>query len=248
MRIERRVANPTSIYKRSCPKLLDRSTVQTPTGVSHALKLRSPLFPKTSTNQSFVLRTQRPSKANKNNEQPPTDSHASSKEKLLLGRIIALKKERNELSTVIQEKEITFKKKLKKLQTENNSLKIVLRKIIPFVSSSISPRSKIQVQSLLEDNENNTAADCGVQCALVTSGNELNSNKASTEAQSADSQNDSTLIRVPKTDLHKFKEDSSEKECLKAYIEYVTKKKKAMNKNMDCNLFPSFITSLYLPN
>eukprot|EP00826_Nyctotherus_ovalis_P039710 TRINITY_DN3836_c0_g1_i8.p3 TRINITY_DN3836_c0_g1~~TRINITY_DN3836_c0_g1_i8.p3 ORF type:complete len:234 (+),score=67.48 TRINITY_DN3836_c0_g1_i8:181-882(+) len=233
MRRERRIANATPLYKRSCPKLLDKSTVQTPTGMSLAIKLRGPLFARSSTNQSFVLRTQRQPKANKNNEQPHVDSYTSSKEKLLLSRIIALKKEKNEMNLMAQQKENNFKKKARKLQAENNSLKEVFKKVIPYVSSAMSPRSKAQIQSLLENIENANTTDKGTQCSLVSPESESGSNKASTEPHSTDT-----------ADLSKLKADATENVSLKAFIKYSM----AAKLEESANVLPTFIRSLNLAN
>ena len=256
MRIERRILNPTSLYKRSCPKLLNQSNVQSPTGVSLSLKLRNPSIPRSTTAQSFALRSQR---QHKHIEIPCTETNTSSKEKSLISKIITLKKERNELNSTLQKQDAIYKKKMEKLQLENTSMKNIIKKIIPYLDNVVSPKSKIKIQRILEMHGGIITTDSEVQCCLILPENESDSNKVSTGPHSETAHNNSPSINNLKEDINKLKEDADENKRLKTYVGFaitrketvrkvVHKNRKVQKQTQGCSVFPNFIKSLCISN
>ena len=83
-------------------------------------------------------------------EMPYTDAYASSKEKVLISKIIALKQEKNELNLAYKKREDEYKGVIVKTKTENQALKAVLKQIIPAIKNSMDPKLKTIIQGVLE--------------------------------------------------------------------------------------------------
>ena len=128
---QRRIGNITPINKRGLIKLIEKSPARTPTNRSFILIPRNPSFQKDGKEKNPTVST--PKVVPQDNQTTHAISRPTSKERVFIGKIISLKKEKNEICSAFQKCESTLKHNIKKLSKENQSLKAVIRKLIPFL-------------------------------------------------------------------------------------------------------------------
>ena len=234
---QRRIGNITPIYKGSFRKLVGDSPARTPTTRSFILLPRNPSLPKTSAehDQKILIKSPKP---NIQTEEVAPDP--SAKEKAFLGKIISLKNEKNEISLASQKRKLSLRHIIEKLNAENKTLKNTICKLIPIVGEKVSPRTKTQIQELLE-NDKNLKTDKAIQCELV-----LAEQDASTGPQSSGANKDE--LKVSTEDFKNYRESSTENECIKEYAMFLMTKKPFINSSSKCNALPDFIKSLCISN
>eukprot|EP00826_Nyctotherus_ovalis_P026219 TRINITY_DN2049_c0_g1_i1.p1 TRINITY_DN2049_c0_g1~~TRINITY_DN2049_c0_g1_i1.p1 ORF type:complete len:224 (-),score=79.91 TRINITY_DN2049_c0_g1_i1:60-707(-) len=192
---------------------------------------RQPSLPVTSNAVSnprtFTLRTQ---KQNEQGEGPGNQRYSSSKERILIGKIATLRKEKNEICLNSQKDESHLKKQIDKVKSTNQVLKQAMQKIIPLINESASPRMKMQIQESLNRP---SVANHAMQCCLALPENDP------TPSYSASANKDAFTVE----EIRKMKEINEENEQLKVYSRFVMKKGKARD-----SVMPNFIKSLYISN
>jgi len=268
--IDRKLVNntPTALHKyANKPKTPIRAGAKSPGAKSRNLSLPKKGATNVSVNTSSAAKLLTNSTVNFNNtvSMPYADAYASSKEKLLISKIITLKKEKNEISLEYQKKEETLMKQLEKIKNENNSLSSVLKQIIPIIKNNLDPEIKKQIQNMLESAENHPKTiDSETQCNLMFSESESRkSNKISTGPQSLNP--DEELISKSNRDAEEVKIiENDDMNDMKTYMRFILMKQKTtrethnskihdsdsnkekQDKNNDVvhNVIPSFMKSL----
>ncbi len=221
-----------------------RSRGTTPKGKNLAIKSRNPSLPKSASVRPAPMAALRTSRTPVEKERPSPDAYASSKEKLLISKIITLKKEKNDLYLAFKRREQALQSQLDKSVRESQSLKSILKQLLPLVRNNLEIGVRAQLQRLLDRDTSRPVAisDAATQCSLVVpmiceAGN--STNKESTAAQSL---GDSALSnsescgkhsrhkgRLPcagRTELDEYSSGAVERlrdenECYRRYIHYM---------------------------
>ena len=235
---QRRIGNITPIYKRIPPLIPINSPSRTPTASSTAIHNNTSL-PKNSATPTFRINQ----KHSKQIEMPFIDIYASSKEKVLENKIAVLRKEKNDLCTIVQRRELTFKKEMEKLKSNNESLKSIIKQIIPFINTAMNSKEKLEIQNILSKTK---TAEEGIQCNILKGKHEERvMNKIDSKIHTTDS-NKST------EEIKNYKNKSNENECIKNYAEFIMNREVQIDitkrEEKLINVFPSFVKSLCISN
>ena len=148
----------------------------------------------------------------------------SSKERMLINKIITLKREKKEIIVNFQRHESILKQEIEKAKSDNETLKGRMQKIILLIDESVSPRVKMQIQDSLNKF---SVSEYGTQCDLPST------------------DNDSTALNLKKEpftteEIKRMREIEEENEQLKAYSMFAIKNK------IRHSVQPNFIKSLYI--
>ncbi len=183
--------------------------------------------------------------------QPIPEAYDSSKEKLLISKIITLKKQQNELCLTFKRRTQLLQEKLERSRGDSQTLRTVLRQFLPLLQSHLERPVLAQLRHLLErDRYQNGAQETGTQCSFVEAEG-LTSNKESTNSQSVDDA--AILARVrgdspSRLDERKKDKVEAENECYRKYVGYMMGREKTdeNKKSSAADMLPTFVKSMWL--
>lgn len=198
-------------------------------------------------------------KSNIEQQQLVNDAYASSKEKLLLSKIISLKKENNELRLIQKRTEEKLRKEISTTQSELRAIKSLLKKVLPSLNQNIKEDAKIQIENFIDKGSIfPKVADFSIQCAQSELESEKgNTNKESTQANSSGERftfKGMQDVQETASNRKKSREDTllnqnKETECFKNYMQYYFHDRGRGENIIQKPISPSFFKSLYIvPN
>ena len=180
---------------------LKRTNVSTVWNRKTPMKTRNPSLPKSATNKQFMLSKQKGNTTLESEQQRQcNEAYASSKEKLLISKIISLKKENNELQLAFKKREQAFQSALNKNRIEIQAMTSLLKQVFPCIKKHMEGGISAQIKQLIEkENLKPQLTDTATQCALTVPESDSGAtNKESTTSQSLGNDEDQSNSNKPK--------------------------------------------------